>query len=44
MRETGVRDGVLIEVIVNSDGTVRTGYPVSGPGVYRNDENGNPIN
>ncbi len=39
----GVRDGVLIEVIVNSDGTIRTGYPVSGKDVYKNDENGNPI-
>ncbi|MFC8046123.1 EndoU domain-containing protein [Nocardia sp. NPDC057353] len=42
-RVSGVRDGVLIEVIVNPDGSIRTGYPVSGPGVYRNDENGDPI-
>ncbi|MBF6543080.1 EndoU domain-containing protein [Nocardia brasiliensis] len=33
---SGTRDGVLIEVIVNSDGSIRTGYPVSGPGVVRN--------
>ncbi|MEU0505416.1 EndoU domain-containing protein [Nocardia sp. NPDC005998] len=33
---SGVRDGVLIEVIVDADGSVRTGYPVSGPGVVTN--------
>ncbi|UGT57779.1 EndoU domain-containing protein [Nocardia asteroides] len=40
---TGTRDGVLIEVIVDPSGNIVTGYPVSGPGVYKNDENGNPI-
>ncbi|SFP80571.1 WXG100 family type VII secretion target [Amycolatopsis arida] len=32
-KATGTRDGVLIEVIVNPDGTIRTAWPVSGPGV-----------
>lgn len=40
---TGTRDGVLIEVIVDPSGNIVTGYPVSGPGVYKNDENGDPI-
>ncbi|MEV0089813.1 WXG100 family type VII secretion target [Saccharopolyspora sp. NPDC050642] len=33
---TGVRDGVLIEVILNEDGSVRTAYPKGGPGVEQN--------
>lgn len=32
----GVRDGVVIKVICNRDGSVWTGYPLSGPGVERN--------
>lgn len=32
-KAVGVRDGVLIEVIVNPDGTIRTAWPVLGPGV-----------
>jgi hypothetical protein len=35
-RVRGVRDDVLIEAIVRKDGWVVTGYPISGPGVYRN--------
>lgn len=34
--KTGTRDGVNIEVVVKPDGSVRTGYPTSGPGVVRN--------
>ncbi|MEU2252519.1 MULTISPECIES: EndoU domain-containing protein [Nocardia] len=40
---TGTRDGVVIEVVVDTSGNIITGYPVSGPGVYKNDANGNPI-
>lgn len=32
----GVRDGVLIRVVVNPDGSVRTAFPLSGPGVAEN--------
>jgi hypothetical protein len=38
----GTRDGVLVEVIVREDGNVVTAYPVDGPGVAVNDENGDP--
>jgi hypothetical protein len=31
--KTGTVDGVEIETVVNSDGSVRTAYPRSGPGV-----------
>jgi hypothetical protein len=43
-RVQGTRDGVEIEVIVNPDGSIWTGYPLGGIGVVQNDENGNPIN
>jgi hypothetical protein len=33
----GVRDGVVIHVVVQSDGQVWTGFPISGPGVVRNE-------
>jgi len=39
---TGVRDGVLIEVRTNADGTIWQANPISGPGVERNDANGDP--
>lgn len=32
----GTRDGVTIEVVINHDGSVWTGYPLRGPGVERN--------
>lgn len=35
-RAQGVRDGVLIDVVIDPSGYVVTGYPVSGPGVHRN--------
>lgn len=38
----GIRDGVEIKVRVGDDGIIRTGYPVRGPGVHRNDANGDP--
>lgn len=31
-------DGVVVEVLVTTDGTVVTGYPIEGPGVVRNPE------
>jgi hypothetical protein len=37
---TGTRDGVRMEVIVESDGRIRTAYPLSGRGVRQNDKNG----
>ncbi|MGW5753702.1 EndoU domain-containing protein [Nocardia rhamnosiphila] len=39
----GTRYGVDIEVVVNSDGSIWTGFPTGGVGVARNDENGDPI-
>jgi hypothetical protein len=39
---TGTRDGVDIEVIVQPDGTIRTGYPTGGEGVHRNNDDGDP--
>ncbi|WP_306796562.1 EndoU domain-containing protein [Nocardia sp. XZ_19_369] len=38
----GTRDGVKIVAIVNSDGTIRTAWPVSGPGVCKYDGEGIP--
>jgi hypothetical protein len=38
----GTRDGVRVEVIIDEDGNVVTAYPVDGPGVAVNDENGDP--
>jgi hypothetical protein len=35
-------DGVTTEVIVDADGRIVTAYPVAGPGVTKNDENGDP--
>ncbi|GAA3534083.1 EndoU domain-containing protein [Amycolatopsis ultiminotia] len=35
-RCAGERYGVQVVVLVNGDGLVHTGYPVSGPGVVRN--------
>lgn len=32
----GTRDGVKIQVIIGSDGSIVTGYPKSGPGVTQN--------
>lgn len=32
----GTRDGVLIRVVLEPDGSVRTGHPLSGPGVEKN--------
>lgn len=32
----GTRDGVTIEVVINRDGQVWTGYPLRGVGVERN--------
>lgn len=36
----GVREGVVIRTIVGPDGYVHTAHPLWGPGVERNDENG----
>ncbi|WP_375552746.1 RHS repeat-associated core domain-containing protein [Rhodophyticola porphyridii] len=36
VRVGGVVDGIEIEVVVGPDGGIRTGWPVSGPGVVRN--------
>lgn len=38
----GERDGVNIRVIVDENGSVRTGHPTSGDGVVKNDSQGNP--
>jgi hypothetical protein len=40
-RVEGVRDGVRIRSYVTEQGDV-TGHPLDGPGVHRNDENGDP--
>jgi Bacterial EndoU nuclease len=39
---SGVREGVAIDVIVKPDGGIITGHPTGGPGVHRNDVNGDP--
>lgn len=39
-RTAGVRDGVDIVVLVESGGEINTAYPVSGPGVTRNPDQG----
>jgi hypothetical protein len=38
----GTRDGVEITVILKPDGEIITGHPERGPGVERNDKNGDP--
>jgi hypothetical protein len=35
-RFSGIVDDVVIEGFVEANGVVRTGYPLSGPGVIRN--------
>lgn len=35
-RVTGVRHGVAIRVYVRPNGTIKTGFPVDGPGVKKN--------
>ncbi|MGP4019788.1 WXG100 family type VII secretion target [Saccharopolyspora sp. 5N708] len=35
-KAVGVRDGVFIEVVLDGNGSVVTGYPKSGPGVHEN--------
>lgn len=35
-RAWDVREGVLVEVVVDGDGRLLTGYPVSGPAVHHN--------
>lgn len=39
---SGTRDGVQIEGYVSPEGQVKTGFPVRGEGVVRNDGSGNP--
>ncbi|APU15385.1 MULTISPECIES: EndoU domain-containing protein [Actinoalloteichus] len=39
----GTRDGVTVEIIVDSDGNIVTAFPeAGGHGVFKNDENGDP--
>ncbi|WP_143539543.1 hypothetical protein [Saccharopolyspora spinosa] len=35
-KTVGVRDGVFIEVVLDGNGSIVTGYPKSGPGVQQN--------
>lgn len=41
-RVEGARAGVDIRVVVDKSGRIHTAHPVSGVGVIRNDEHGNP--
>lgn len=38
-----VRGGITVRAVMNSDGTVVSGYPISGPGVIVNDGAGRPL-